>query len=123
APNISVAKWVKGAPVSKLGNGKVHVVEFWATWCGPCIQSIPHLTELAKKYKGKATFSGISVWENQTGPQDTAYYRTVDKFVKDMGAKMSYNVGVDGPNKYMASKWMQAANQQGIPTAFVVGRD
>lgn len=123
APTVTVAKWVKGSPVSKLGGGKVHVVEFWATWCGPCIQTIPHLTELAKKYKGKATFSGISVWENQKTPTDTSYMKTVNEFVAKMGPKMSYNVGVDGPGKAMAKNWMQAAKQDGIPTAFVVGRD
>lgn len=123
APSVTVAKWVKGQPTGKLGGGKVHVVEFWATWCGPCIRTIPHLTELAKKYKGKATFSGISVWENQKTPTDTSYMKDVNAFVKQMGPKMNYNVGVDGPGKTMAKTWMEAAKQDGIPTAFVVGRD
>src|SRR5689334_13332915 len=71
APPIKIAKWVKGKPdnMSKDGNtytikpGSIHVVEFWATWCGPCKVSIPHLTELAKKYKGKVTFTGVSINE------------------------------------------------------------
>src|SRR4051812_3305632 len=46
APSIHVAKWLKGQPVIDIKKGQFYVVEFWATWCGPCIQSIPHLTEL-----------------------------------------------------------------------------
>jgi thiol-disulfide isomerase/thioredoxin len=117
APPVKVLKWVKGKPVN-LNDGGVHVVEFWATWCGPCRESIPHLTELAKKFKGKADFTGVSVYEHGND-----YMPAVEKFVKDMGAKMAYNVAADGPDHTMAKSWMEAAGQNGIPTAFVVGRD
>jgi len=33
--------------------GKVVVLEFWATWCGPCVLAIPHLNELAEKFKNQ----------------------------------------------------------------------
>lgn len=123
APKLAVAKWVKGTPTTNFADGKVRVVEFWATWCGPCKTSIPHLTELAKKYKGQASFSGISVWENKKSDTDTTYYPVVEKFVKEMGSKMNYNIAIDGPRGVVADSWMKAANQNGIPTAFVVGRD
>jgi len=119
APPLDVKKWVKGTPVTELGHGKVNVVEFWATWCGPCKVSIPHLTELAHKYQGKATFTGVSVWENPQA-KDESFLEKVDSFVKDMGDKMDYNVAADGLKGTMASSWMSAAGQNGIPTAFVV---
>lgn len=119
APALKVAEWVKGQQVKSFATGKVYVVEFWATWCGPCKQSIPHLTELAKKYQGKATFLGVSVWENQD-PSDSSYFPKVRDFVKGMGDKMDYVVCIDDPTGTMSNTWMKAAGQNGIPTAFVV---
>lgn len=112
APAIKVGKWVKGQAVSKLDPAKVYVIEFWATWCPPCRQSIPHLTDLAKKYKGKVTFAGVSVWERGD----------VAAFVKEMGAKMNYSVATDNSANFMAKSWMEAAGENGIPTAFVIGK-
>ena len=51
APKLAVKEFVKGEPLKDLEKGKTYVVEFWATWCGPCRTSIPHLTELQKKHK------------------------------------------------------------------------
>lgn len=120
APPIKVAGWAKGTPVLAFAPSKVYVVEFWATWCGPCKESIPHLTKLAHKYKGKVTFTGVSVWEQQRDDHDTSYVPTVKRFVKQEGTSMDYNVAYDTPDKAMAKTWMQAAGEDGIPTAFVV---
>src|SRR5437016_6214034 len=53
APKLQVSKWVQGDPVKEFSKDNVYVVEFWATWCGPCRESIPHLNEVYKKYKDK----------------------------------------------------------------------
>ncbi len=118
APALGVSKWVKGERFDKIEPGQTYVVEFWATWCGPCRTSIPHLTELQKKYKG-VKFIGVSVWE-----QDQS---KVEPFVKEMGDKMDYSVAVDdvpaggdGNDGKMAKAWMKAAEADGIPTAFIV---
>src|SRR5262249_53250212 len=107
APKIEVKEFVKGDPVEKFDKGKLYVVEFWATWCGPCRTSIPHLTELQKKHKD-VTFIGVSVYENN---QDA-----VKPFVKEMGDKMVYRVAMDAIPEggkrnegKMAQAWMEAA--------------
>ena len=121
APKLDVKEFVKGEPVKHLDKGKVYVVEFWATWCGPCKATIPHLTELQKKHKD-VTFIGVSVFE-----QDQ---KAVKPFVEGMKEKMDYRVAMDavgdgekdGDGK-MAKTWMDAAAQDGIPTAFIINAD
>lgn len=118
APALTVAKFVKGTPVAKFEPNNTYVVEFWATWCGPCKQSIPHLTELQKEYKNKVTFIGVSVWENDQA--------LVEPFVQEWGDKMNYTVAMDKQDTptdrhgVMAGTWMDASGSNGIPTAFIV---
>lgn len=112
APALSVKEWFKGTPVKELQADKVYVIEFWATWCGPCRASIPHITKLAKKHKD-VTFIGVSIWEENEGGN-------IAKFVAEMGDQMDYVVGYSGNQDGMAESWMKAAGQNGIPSAFIV---
>ncbi|MFN0010984.1 MAG: redoxin family protein [Phycisphaerales bacterium] len=121
APALKVSKFVKGSEVKAFEEGKVYVVEFWATWCGPCIKAIPHLTELQKQFADKGVkFVGVSVWEDEQ--------EKVEPFVKKMGAKMDYSVAMDHIGEgetgrsggFMATNWLRAAGRNGIPCTFVV---
>ena len=61
APKVDLSKVVKGDFDGKFKNDKVYVIEFWATWCGPCKTSMPHLSELQQMYKDKGvTIIGVS---------------------------------------------------------------
>lgn len=50
APIINITHWVKNEPSDKNLSDKFIVLEFWATWCGPCIAAVPHMNEIQKKY-------------------------------------------------------------------------
>jgi thiol-disulfide isomerase/thioredoxin len=120
APKLDLKSFVKGEPVKAFEPGKNYVVEFWATWCGPCKTSIPHLTELQKKNPGVA-FVGVSILEED---QDK-----VKPFVDEMGEKMAYRVALDsvptkkkGDEGAMAKTWMTASGQNGIPCAFIIDK-
>lgn len=122
APAISVEKFIKGAPVTGFEKGRVYVMEFWATWCGPCIAQMPHLSEIQKEYKDKGvTVVGVNVWEDMGGKEYTPKtLETVQKFVEGQGDRMGYTVAYDGGKKAMSDSYLKAAKQNGIPACFVV---
>ena len=115
AAPLQIAEWLKGDAVdlAAVKGKKIVVVEFWATWCGPCIQSIPHLTEMQQKYSDRGVvFVGV-----------TSEAANVAKpFVDKMGAKMDYTVAADDGRK-TTDGYLKAYGVNGIPHAFIVGRD
>ncbi len=117
APAIAIKKWVKGNAVPSFENGKVYVVEFWATWCGPCKKSMPHLTQLQMEYGSKGvTIIGVTTQDPRNSLED------VEKMTREKGTTMGYTVAWDDGRK-TTDAYMTAAAQPGIPTAFIVNQN
>lgn len=125
APPLKVAEWVKGAPLAGWEPGKVHVVEFWAVWCGPCIANIPHLNALERRHAR----DGLVVI-GMTSPDLPAGYSgnrregnslaMVRDFVARRGDGMAYRVAYDTPDRATWRSLM--GSRSGIPHAFVFDR-
>lgn len=127
APELDIEHWVSDRDgemphVTKFEEGKIYIVEFWATWCGPCISSMPHLAEMQDEYADDGV-QLISVSREDL--------KTVEKFLKrDVRGKKdmtyadltgTYCLTTD-PDASVSKEYMRAAYQNGIPTAFIVGK-
>ncbi len=112
APPIEVSDWVRGEAFGGFEPGKVTVVEFWATWCGPCRTSMPHLTELQQAYEDR----GVRILGISDEPREK-----VASFLEtpEWQEKARYTLGTD-PDRSSHRDYMQATGQRGIPTAFIV---
>jgi thiol-disulfide isomerase/thioredoxin len=116
APPLKVSAWLQGEEVKGFEPGTVYVVEFWATWCGPCIAFMPHLAELQARYKDKGvTVIGYSAKDPNNSREK------VTEFVSKRGPKFQYTFAYadDGA---AADAWMKAAGREGIPCTFVVDK-
>jgi thiol-disulfide isomerase/thioredoxin len=111
-PALDVAGWLntdgKSIDLKDL-KGKPVVVEFWATWCPPCRDAIPHLNELHSKHADDGlVIAGI---HNPSG----ADRGSVERFAKQH--KMEFPIGLD-----KSGKVSEAYGVKGIPEAFVIDR-
>ena len=121
APAIDIAHWVKGEKVNEFESDKVYVVEFWATWCGPCVSAMPHLSELQKKY-ADYDVKFISVSDEPLEKVVSFLFKEYKSDGKIHNDRIGYTLTTD-PDKSVMTDYFRAAGQTGIPCAFIIGKD
>lgn len=116
APLIEAAHWYRGEPRSRLSLGNVYVVDLWATWCGPCVRAMPHLSELQNKYAEQ----GLRVIAVSIDTGDSAHEQ-VERFLERRSEDISFDVALDtGETK---AAWLDASGRDSIPSTYVVNRE
>lgn len=106
-PALAVQEYVLGeAPELE---GKVLMIEFWATWCGPCIAGIPHLNDLQNQFQNDLVIVGISSEQENV---------VRDKMRTDRRLDFGYTVAID-PQRRVQS----VVGNRGIPHCIVMSSD
>jgi thiol-disulfide isomerase/thioredoxin len=117
ASNVQITKLDGGTFKLSDFRGKVLVVDFWATYCPPCVRQVPRLAELSRKYRDKGLeVIGVTA-------DDKADQEEVVGFLKKAGA--DYTVGYD--NQWLSSAFLKGTEdetgQHPIPQLFVISRE
>lgn len=111
APELEVSQWVKNGS-AYIGAGKknkIFVIQFWATWCPPCVSIIPYLSNIQRKYKAEDV-EVVAITKEDA--------ETVIKFVKQQ-TRMDYHVAIDKKGK---TNELYMAGIDSLPTAFVIDK-
>ena len=109
APTLKgVKSWYNGEVLDPGAEGKITILDFWATWCGPCRDSIPHLNDLYDQYKSE----GVVIAGITNEGKDK-----VDPFLKRL--PMHFPVGMDTRG---TTKRTYMAGRDGIPQAFLIDK-
>jgi len=108
---------IKGTNVSMSGlKGKVVVVDFWATWCGPCVAEMPKMKELYGEFHDKGVeFIGVSLDQ----PKEAGGLDALKKYVQENH--------IPWPQYYQGNGWQSEFSKKwginAIPSMFVVDAD
>ena len=128
APELNVESWLsKGngdqfPEVTKFETGKVYIVEFWATWCPPCVASMPHLSELQEKYAAKGV-QVISITDEPLKTVTAFLERKVRGDATKTYAELTKNYCLTtDPDGSSHVSYTEASGVPGIPAAFLIGK-
>jgi len=118
APALTVDEWVQGTPVTGFQSGLVYVVEFWGTWCSPCIKNIPKLNRLQTQHASDGLVV-IGVASHEFKGREA-----LTSFMKKKDYTITYRVAYD-EDLTMEKDW-DTGGKEGVvfrmPLCFVVDR-
>ena len=115
-PPLVVDAWLNGTGTKAIEPGTIYVVDFWATWCGPCIAAMPGLAEMAREYADKNVVVIPVTTISSRNP-----LKGIEAYVAKVGKPLGLTFAVCKSGT-MDKTWFEAAGAEGYPTTMIVDK-
>jgi len=113
APPLVISEWLQGEPLGELGGGRAVLVDFWASWCAPCVASFERTSRLADRHPGSLQVVMITSldMENSLG----AIRRTMGEEAQHLRAVVAVDDGYRTADAYR-----RASRESALPRSFLI---
>ncbi|MFG0256370.1 MAG: TlpA disulfide reductase family protein [Phycisphaerales bacterium JB043] len=121
APPLGDVVWHRGEPIETFEPGNVYLLEFWSTWCLPCLALIPSNNELASKHRDDGlVIIGVHVWPRDSAPSVEAFLH--DRATNDSLPDVEYAIAEDISDSAMQA-YITELHGLGLPASAIIDRE
>ncbi|KAG0045589.1 hypothetical protein BGZ83_009223 [Gryganskiella cystojenkinii] len=101
------------------GHERIVVMDFWASWCGPCIESGPEVSQMAEEFAGRVAFIGINN-DSVFGTTKPANMERLSNFLEVHQEEFRYTIVVDDAEGYAKHTIYNPSGYRGIPCMVIL---
>lgn len=117
APPLVISEWLSGDAVDAFAGDRIYLIEFWASWCGPCVASLPRLDALARRHGDRLVAVALTTLDEDN--DRSAIRRTINAPDTAWGNAPAFRVAIDAGSQ-TADAYRRASRETALPHAYLI---